>query len=162
MLQVTMQWAVAEQDEPSLTQCTQWIEAALQEPLCYAEVEVTVRIVSPAESQALNAQYRGQDKPTNVLSFAFEQPPGLLEIGEELPDLGDLVICAEVVQAEALAQHKTLEAHWAHMLVHGTLHLQGYDHINESEASQMETLETQIMHRLGYANPYHTSNEEIS
>jgi probable rRNA maturation factor len=113
------------------------------------DAEVTVRIVDAAESQQLNLTYRGKDKPTNVLSFPFQQPPGM-----ELPLLGDLVICTPVVAAEAQEQGKTLAAHWAHMIVHGCLHLLGYDHINEDDASEMEAEEIQILQQLGYADPY--------
>ena len=113
------------------------------------EAEVTVRIVDEAESNELNLTYRGKDKPTNVLSFPFEAPPGM-----ELPLLGDLVICCQVVEAEAVEQHKPLMAHWAHMVVHGSLHLLGYDHIEDEEAEEMEQLERDIMQELGFADPY--------
>ncbi len=113
------------------------------------EAEVTIRIVDEAESQQLNFDYREKDKPTNVLSFPFQAPPGI-----ELPLLGDLIICAQVVAREAEEQNKALEAHWAHMVVHGCLHLLGFDHINEADAEEMEAEEVQILHDLGYANPY--------
>lgn len=111
--------------------------------------EVTIRIVSPEESQELNATYRGKDKPTNVLSFPFEQPPGL-----NLPILGDLAVCHEVVIQEAEDQQKSVENHWAHMIIHGTLHLLGYDHINDLEAEEMESLEVEILNSLGIDDPY--------
>jgi len=114
-----------------------------------ADAEVTIRIVDEAESQQLNFDYRDKDKPTNVLSFPFQCPPGI-----ELPLLGDLVICAQVVAREAAEQGKTLQAHWAHMVVHGSLHLLGFDHINEDDAEEMEAEEIQILHDLGFANPY--------
>ncbi|MFA0812252.1 rRNA maturation RNase YbeY [Microbulbifer epialgicus] len=113
------------------------------------EAELSVRIVDEEESQQLNHQYRGKDKPTNVLSFHTDFPAEL-----NLPLLGDLVICAPVVQKEAEQQHKTLSAHWAHMLVHGTLHLLGYDHIEDTDAVLMEKLETQLLESLGFADPY--------
>ncbi len=113
------------------------------------EAEVTIRIVDEAESQQLNFDYREKDKPTNVLSFPFQAPPGI-----ELPLLGDLVICAQVVAREAEEQNKPLEAHWAHMVVHGSLHLLGFDHINDADAEEMEAEEVQILQDLGYANPY--------
>ena len=97
----------------------------------------------------LNLTYRGKDKPTNVLSFPFEAPPGI-----EMPLLGDLIICRQVVEQEASEQGKPLEAHWAHMVVHGSLHLLGYDHIEDDEAEEMEGLETEIMLALGYEDPY--------
>ena len=113
------------------------------------EMEMTVRIVDEDESSQLNETYRHKSGPTNVLSFPYENPPGV-----ELALLGDLVICAPVVAREANEQQKTCQAHWAHMVVHGTLHLQGYDHIEPDAASQMEQLETDILARLGYSNPY--------
>lgn len=118
------------------------------------EAEVTVRIVDEAESNELNLTYRGKDKPTNVLSFPFEAPPGL-----ELPLLGDLVICRQVVEREAIEQGKPLMAHWAHMVVHGSLHLLGYDHIEDDEAEEMEALERDIMQELGFADPYLNDEE---
>lgn len=153
-LDIDLQWAIEEQPVPTLEQCQSWVLAAIQEPRCFEPVELTIRIVDEAESQELNRDYRGKDKPTNVLSFEFEQPPGLVELGEELPYLGDLIICAKVVAEEAAEQNKSLEAHWAHMIVHGTLHLQGYDHIEDDEAEEMEALEMDIMDALGYDNPY--------
>ena len=113
------------------------------------ESEVTIRLVDDAESHELNLTYRGKDKPTNVLSFPFEAPPGI-----EMPLLGDLIICRQVVEQEAKEQQKPLEAHWAHMVVHGSLHLLGYDHIEDDEAEEMESLETEIMLALGYEDPY--------
>ena len=118
------------------------------------DAEVTVRIVDEAESNELNLTYRGKDKPTNVLSFPFEAPPGL-----ELPLLGDLVICRQVVEREAAEQGKPLMAHWAHMVVHGSLHLLGYDHIEDEEAEEMEALERDIMQELGFADPYLNDEE---
>lgn len=154
MIDIDLQWAVDEQALPSLEQCQQWVKASVQEPRSFEPVELTIRIVSEAESQELNATYRGKDKPTNVLSFEFEQPPGLVDLGEELPYIGDLVICADVVAKEALEQNKSLESHWAHMIIHGTLHLQGYDHIEEDQAQEMEAIEIELMQSLGFANPY--------
>ena len=119
-----------------------------------AEAEISLRIVDEEESQALNRQYRGKDKPTNVLSFPADIPP---ELG--LPLLGDLVICAQVVAREAEQQHKALSAHWAHMVVHGTLHLLGYDHIEDDEAEIMESLETRILAGLGIDDPYRPLEE---
>ena len=107
---------------------------------------MTIRVVDTAESHSLNLTYRGKDKPTNVLSFPFEVPPGM-----EMSLLGDLVICRQ--------QGKPLEAHWAHMVVHGSLHLLGYDHIEDDEAEEMEALETEIMLALGYEDPYIAEKE---
>ena len=154
MIEVDLQWAIDEGDIPTLQQCHQWVRHALQGDLVHQMVEITIRIVDKEESQMLNRDYRDMDKSTNVLSFEFEQPPGLVDLGEELPYLGDLVICADIVAEEADEQNKSLESHWAHMIVHGTLHLQGYDHIDDDEAEEMEALETEIMRSLGYADPY--------
>ncbi|MGO1750016.1 MAG: rRNA maturation RNase YbeY [Marinobacter sp.] len=111
--------------------------------------EVTIRIVDIEEGQALNHQYRGKDKPTNVLSFPFEAPAGIT-----VPLAGDLVICAPVVEGEALEQLKEPVTHWAHMVVHGMLHLQGYDHINDEDAEAMEALEIRLLAQFGFGNPY--------
>lgn len=132
---------------PAESDFQQWLEAVL--PQFQEESEVTIRIVDEAESNELNMTYRGKDKPTNVLSFPFEAPPGM-----ELPLLGDLVICRQVVEQEAREQNKVLNAHWAHMVVHGSLHLLGYDHIIEEEAEEMEAIEIDIMQSLGHPDPY--------
>ena len=117
-----------------------------------ANREVTVRVVGPAESRRLNARYRGKDKPTNVLSFPAAALPAAAA-ATAVP-LGDLVICAQVVRTEALAQGKPLQAHWAHLVVHGALHLLGYDHESESDARRMERREISVLRALGFANPY--------
>lgn len=132
---------------PSDDELNYWVESAL-EPNNKGS-ELTVRIVELEESRTLNNQYRHKDKPTNVLSFPFENPPGL-----ELPLLGDLVICAPVVRAEAKEQNKSLTAHWAHMVIHGTLHLQGYDHIQAADAEIMEAKEVVYLQKLGFPDPY--------
>ena len=111
---------------------------------------MTIRIVDEAESNDLNLTYRGKDKPTNVLSFPFECPPGV----EDFPLLGDLIICRQVVEQEASEQQKTLESHWAHMVIHGSLHLLGYDHIEDAEAEEMEALEKEFMQALNFPDPY--------
>jgi probable rRNA maturation factor len=132
---------------PTEAELQRYLEAAVS-PF-QTEAEVTIRLVDEAESQQLNFDYRHKDKPTNVLSFPFQAPPGI-----ELPLLGDLVICVQVVAQEALEQNKTLEAHWAHMVVHGCLHLLGFDHINDTDAEEMEAEEVQILQELGFADPY--------
>ena len=137
---------------PTETQIQQWANAAIRPQTL--EPEITIRIVDEAESHDLNLTYRGKDKPTNVLSFPFECPDEV-----ELPLLGDLVICCQVVEREATEQGKPLEAHWAHMVVHGCLHLLGYDHIEDDEAEEMESLETEIMSSLGFADPYAADEE---
>lgn len=119
------------------------------------DTEMTVRVVDEAESAELNQTYRHKFGPTNVLSFPFETPSGV-----DLPLLGDLVICAPVVEREAIEQHKTTKSHWAHMVVHGSLHLQGYDHLEPQQAEQMEALEIDILARLGFSNPYELTKEQ--
>ena len=133
---------------PTADNIERWISAALSSDKL-AEAEVSVYIVDEAESQSLNAQYRGKNKPTNVLSFPADIPE---EVG--IPLLGDLVVCAPVVAREAEEQGKSLEAHWAHMLVHGTLHLLGYDHIEDDEAEAMESLETVLITQMNFPAPY--------
>ena len=134
------------EDIPSPEQFEQWAAAALQPE---SIPELSIRVVAEGEGRELNLAYREKDYATNVLSFPFEAPAGL-----PIEYLGDLVICAPVVAREAREQGKSPESHWAHMVVHGVLHLQGYDHIEKAEAEQMETLEKHIMAQLGYANPY--------
>lgn len=134
-------------DLPDEIQFRQWLEAVI--PADKAEAEITIRLVDEAESRQLNHTYRTKDYPTNVLSFPFEAPAQI-----DLPLLGDLVICRQVVEREAGEQKKPLTAHWAHMVIHGGLHLLGYDHENDQQASVMEGLETQIMLTLGFADPY--------
>ncbi|AEW77076.1 rRNA maturation RNase YbeY [Aggregatibacter actinomycetemcomitans] len=145
---IDLQIACADENGlPTAAQIEQWATAAVQPQS--GEVEMTVRIVDETESHALNLNYRGKDRPTNVLSFPFECPDEV-----ELLLLGDLVICRQVVEREAQEQEKPLMAHWAHMVVHGSLHLLGYDHIEDDEAEEMESLETQIMIGLGFVDPY--------
>lgn len=123
-----------------------WVDAALMQD--YDNLEQTIRVVGLAESRALNLQYRAIDSPTNVLSFVTDNDYLDYEC------LGDLVICAPIVEQEAQQQSKSLQAHWAHMVVHGMLHLQGYDHQSTTEADEMENLEARILTTLGYSNPY--------
>jgi probable rRNA maturation factor len=146
-LDLDLQIAVDSNQLPSQADFETWVKTALGNTLDTAEL--TIRLVEITESQSLNLSYRGKDKPTNVLSFPFEAPAGM-----ELPLLGDLVICVAVVEQEALEQNKPLQAHWAHMVIHGCLHLLGYDHIIDHEAEEMESLETQLIEGLGFSNPY--------
>lgn len=129
-----------------------WIRAALEGAGQGGAFEVSVRIVDADEMQALNREFRGKDRPTNVLSFPAGDLPGLPD--GECPSLGDLVVCAPVLQEEALAQGKLLAHHWAHILVHGSLHLLGYDHLAPADAQRMEALETRILAAGGVGDPY--------
>jgi len=133
---------------PNEADFRRWAEAALAGAGYAKEAELTLRIVNEAEITALNETYRRKQGPTNVLSFPFEAPP---EVDSSL--LGDIVICAPVVLREAVSQGKTPEAHWAHLVAHGVLHLLGYDH-DETQAAAMESLEIRILTDLGYADPY--------
>lgn len=131
---------------PSEEDFEQWVQP------CYPdedEAVASLQIVSSEEMQVLNKTYRAKDKPTNVLSFPMELPE---EVGINI--LGDLALCATVIKAEAKQQGKEPAAHWAHMVVHGMLHLQGYDHIEDDEAEEMEAREVEIMQTLGFENPY--------
>ncbi|HEX7043827.1 MAG TPA: rRNA maturation RNase YbeY [Burkholderiales bacterium] len=133
---------------PPRAAIARWARAALAGRR-RGRAQIGVRIVNAAESAALNARYRGRAGPTNVLAFPFEPPPGA-----RAHLLGDLVICAPVVNREARAQGKTAAAHWAHMVVHGVLHLLGYDHRSRAEARTMERREIAVLRRLGYPDPY--------
>ena len=149
-LQLDVQLAVEHEiDLPSEDQLAQWASAALTLRTEHEEPELTIRIVDEAESQELNSEYRGKDKSTNVLSFPFEAPAHV-----PIPLLGDLIVCKQVVEREAIEQDKTLTAHWAHMIVHGCLHLLGYDHIEDEEAEEMEGIEKVVMKDLGFEDPY--------
>ena len=133
---------------PSEAEIIRWARAAL----AARRGTVTVRLVDEQEGAALNRSYRNKPGATNVLSFPFEPPVAVAASVQDY--LGDIVICAPVVAREAREQHKPGEAHWAHMVVHGCLHLAGYDHQHETEASAMEALETRIMNKLSYPDPY--------
>lgn len=142
-----------QQDEiliPSDTVLTMWANQALESS---DDMQVSLLVVDEVESQRLNHEYRGKDKPTNVLSFPMEMPEELQDT-VDVKILGDLVICAAVVEKEAAEQKKTSDAHWAHMLVHGMLHLQGYDHIDDKDAERMEEKEISLLKQLGFENPY--------
>lgn len=145
MIHIDVQQASQSLQLPAEQQFTTWAEAALRRE----SAELVIRIVDEEESAHFNAHYRGQTKPTNILSFPFQQPPGMTT-----DILGDLLACAPVIEREAQQQGKPLEAHWAHIIVHGMLHLQGYDHIAEDEASLMEAEEIAILNGLGIPNPY--------
>ncbi len=149
MITVVYQVACEADMVPSRARVERWVAAVLAGHR--DEAEVVVRVVTAEEGRQLNSNYRGRDYATNVLSFPFEAPPGF---DEDLPELGDLVICAEVVADEAAEQGKPPEHHWAHMVVHGTLHLLGYDHMEEVEALEMEGTEQRILAGLGIPDPY--------
>ncbi len=173
-LAVTVQLASSRRGVPHVRSLRRWADAAFSQrplrPVANASA-LTIRVVGAAESRRLNRMWRGKDKPTNVLSFPAEPLPVMargaatagraplpLELAQvpyqELPELGDLAICAPVVAREARQQDKSSQAHWAHMVVHGVLHLLGYDHENENDAAVMETREAKILEQFGYTNPY--------
>ena len=142
-LSLTVQYAVSTRALPSRAQFRRWAQTALEH-----DAVVTLRIVGLAEGRVLNRNYRKKDYATNVLTFVFRAD------GSGAPFEGDLALCAPVVVGEARAQKKTLIAHYAHLTVHGMLHLQGYDHEHDADARVMEARETQILLKLGYADPY--------
>jgi probable rRNA maturation factor len=151
-VQVDLQIAVEDaEDIPDQKSFTDWASLAVADR--YERAEMTIRIVDGDESADLNQQFRNKQGPTNVLSFPFE-----LEIADaaqlDIPLLGDLVICAPVVEREATEQGKTLHSHWAHLVIHGTLHLLGYDHLTATEAREMESIEIDLLKQIGIANPY--------
>ncbi len=144
---IDIQRADTSEKIPSDASINRWVESALDNN--DDSVELSIRVVGEQESAALNLQYRGKSGATNVLSFPFSAVTP-----EPLPMLGDLVVCAPIVTLEAQQQHKALEAHWAHMIVHGVLHLLGYDHETSYDAKIMETLEIKILKCLNINNPY--------
>ena len=139
-LSLAVQYASESADLPNLAQFRKWARNALR-----IDAEIAVRIVDEEEGRTLNRDYRGKDYATNVLTFPLAEEPCLM---------GDIILCAPVVAAEAEAQNKPLHAHYAHLTVHGVLHLHGYDHEIEAQAELMETLETEIITKLGYPDPY--------
>ena len=147
--------AASSEPAPEEGDIRRWIAAALDGQSTRDAVEITVRLVDAAEMSTLNESYRGKPGPTNVLSFPADLPGELA-----LPLVGDIVICAPVVRAEAAEQGKHPEAHWAHMTVHGTLHLLGYDHLEEEEAATMEALESVILTGLNFRCPYGDERRE--
>ena len=146
-LKFSLQIASTSAHIPAKAQFKKWANAALR-----VDTEVTIRIVDAQEGLELNSTYRGKDYATNILTFPLTEEPILM---------GDIIICAPVVAAEANAQHKNLMAHYAHLTVHGMLHLCGYDHENDCQAELMESLEVQILTKLGYANPYFISEDAV-
>ncbi len=146
-IEVELQVADDNDSVPDVKLFSRWASAAAAAKV--ENGELSIRVVDEAESQSLNTRYRNRQCATNVLAFAATLPD---ELG--LPLLGDLAICRDVIEREASEQGKETEAHWAHMVVHGTLHLLGYDHQTQAQASEMESLEVQVLRRLGYADPY--------
>lgn len=148
---LSVQYAVADaiaENLPTRAQLRRWVKAALEQP-----AELTIRIVDAPEGRALNRDYRGKDDATNVLTFVYDDTD---------PLSGDIVLCAEVVEREARQQHKQLLAHYAHLTVHGVLHLQGYDHIADTDAAVMEQKETVMLTRLGFDNPYAADEKQLA
>lgn len=161
MTTVILDYQIADEitDAPDATAVESWINATLEYlDLSHEEVELTVRIAGREEAQTLNNEFRAKDYATNVLSFPFHSP---IELPIQL--LGDLVICQDVVNQEADEQQKPRLAHWTHMVIHGTLHLLGYDHIEDTDAEEMERIERTILAELGIADPYQTTdNRELN
>lgn len=150
---IDLQLAIDAANLPGEADFARWCSTALQQAGYDKPAEITVRLVDADESRTLNHEYRDKDKPTNVLSFPSELPDFLQDQLDILP-LGDLVICVPVVIAEAVEQGKDLQAHWAHLTMHGTLHLLGFDHIDDADAEEMEALEVAALSQLGIENPY--------
>ncbi|MCK0153244.1 rRNA maturation RNase YbeY [Alcanivorax sp. S6407] len=157
---VDIQWASDAPDAPDESQLSGWARHAAQVAGGVAG-DITLRIVDEDEIRELNRDYRGKDKPTNVLSFPFEMPEGLPADAME-PLLGDIIICDSVVRQEADEQHKPLQAHWAHMVTHGVLHLLGYDHIDDDDAAVMEALEIRALAEQGFDDPYGESTDNTN
>jgi probable rRNA maturation factor len=150
-IEVDVQYAADGPDLPDESQIELWVETALGS--LKENAEVTIRIVDEDEGTQLNEQWRKSQGPTNVLSFTYEGEP---KIAPGL--LGDIVVCAPVVAREAKEQNKNINAHWAHMIIHGVLHLNGFDHIKPEDADRMENLEIKILEQLNYNNPYLTTH----
>lgn len=156
LLTLSLQKATKQKDLPSNAEFKQWVLQALAAANYAKPCEVAIRLVDEQESHALNLQYRGKDKATNVLSFPSDLPDEVLSSLKREP-LGDIIICVPVVLNEATEQAKTATAHWAHLTIHGILHLLGFDHIDDEEADEMEALEVDALQELGFNNPYEES-----
>lgn len=151
-LVLDLQIACPGPEVPPRSELRRWVAEALKGRR--ERAELTIRVVGEAEARDLNRRYRGQDRPTNVLSFPFAAPPGIDRGGSVQDLLGDLVVCADLVRREASEQGKPAAAHWAHLVVHGVLHLLDYDHLTDEDAARMEGLETAILGGLGFPPPY--------
>ncbi|HSR63773.1 MAG TPA: rRNA maturation RNase YbeY [Gammaproteobacteria bacterium] len=145
MIKIEIQNASQDRDIPAKKQLQDWATSALDDA---GKDNLTIRIVDEEESAALNRNWRGREGPTNVLSFPYGDDQHVPEY------LGDIVLCAPVIKREASEQGKPVEAHWAHMIIHGILHLQGYDHQEQTETEKMEQLETRLLNAIGFENPY--------
>jgi probable rRNA maturation factor len=143
-LKLAIQYAIPELDVPVRSEFRKWVKAALAH-----DAEIVLRIVDEAESRSLNRDFRGKDYATNVLTFGY---------GDTRPLTGDIVLCAPVIENEAQQQHKSLDAHYAHLAIHGVLHLQGYGHESDADAAIMERREMEILEHLGYGNPYYETD----
>ncbi len=153
-LDVSVTYALPRTGLPAAVSFRRWVGAALEGRI--READLAIRIVGTKEGRALNRHYRGKDSATNVLSFPAEMPEGLPE-DMKMPLLGDIVLCAPVIAKEAREQKKLLISHYAHMTVHGALHLLGWDHNDDREAECMERLEREILAEMGIADPYRSS-----
>lgn len=151
---INLQEATDQYDTPTHALFTLWVETTLEISQAHVKEnqhELTLRIVNTLESATLNQRYRGKNGPTNVLSFVDDPIPGF-----DTDSLGDLILCAPLVEEEAISQKKEITAHWAHLVIHGTLHLLGYDHLTVDQAALMESIEIEILGTLQYPNPYDT------
>lgn len=149
-VELALEFADKPEEPPSREEVQQWVDLAL---INNKPSQVNIRVVDESESQSLNKEYRNKDSATNVLSFPMELPEELM-VEMDMTVLGDLVVCAAVIEKEARQQGKKVRDHWAHIIVHGMLHLQGYDHISESDAEIMENLEIQLLKKIDIDNPY--------
>ncbi len=156
-IEIDLQICCTDKNLPTLAQLQTWVDTALIPHV--AQGSVCIRLVDQAEITQLNQHYRDKNRATNVLSFPADLPTEFMFDKTEKP-LGDLVICAEIVAQEASQQHKPLIAHWAHLVIHGSLHLLGFDHISAKDAAIMEPLEIDYLNRLGFANPYGTEEKQ--
>jgi probable rRNA maturation factor len=156
-LELDLQVAAAGTDVPPLSDLRRWVAAVLEGRRDRAEL--TIRVVGEEEGRQLNRRYRGRDRATNVLSFPFDAPPGIDKDDSIHDFLGDLVICADLVRHEAQERGKPVAAHWAHLVVHGVLHLLDYDHLTDEDAAEMEGLETAVLGGLGFPPPYEQASE---
>lgn len=151
MIEINVQVESQNQKIPNKTQLKKWCSIVFKKNQQYA---LCLRIVDKTESQNLNSKWRKKDYPTNVLSFPLDIPQGLFETNF----LGDVIICAPIIEQEAFEQKKDIQAHWAHIIIHGCLHLLGYDHISDEDAQVMEELEVNLLKKLGFSNPYISNN----